>query len=171
MDRWIHLGCRATCAPNADEIVELTYSVLIEKGGGSSKEVARKFHFDFEPASQRNIEEAKPTFHLQMCGKLSRHHEDEGFVDSDIVHLLPGWSKPRIPIQPTSLALILDWLFIEFESEHAVSTTRKDSNWMGLVRSAERTVLRPYYEACFRFLDSTENESESFVSKHLYAES
>lgn len=169
IDRPFHVGCFAT--PSGDEITQLSYSVLIGKEAFPSTAVARKFHFDFEPVANRNIAESKPSYHLQMCGELSQHHRVAGYVENDIAPLLPAWSQPRIPSLPMSLALVLNWLFIEFGHESAVKDARLNPQWRKLVRDAERIVLKPYYEECSRFLGDEENIDQSFFARHLYSES
>lgn len=170
IERSFHVGCLASASDNGDSISQLTYSVLISENASPELKVARKFHFDFEPVSARNQEESKPTYHLQLCGKLSRHHRSAGFDDEHISHLLPSWSQPRVPVQPTSLALVLNWLFIEFGCDPTVAQVRTDPHWRSHVRKAEREILQPYYEACATFLSATANEDESFFSKKLYEE-
>jgi hypothetical protein len=170
IERAFHVGCFATPHSDRDEITQWTYSVLICQDPYPSKHVARKFHFDFEPASLRNAAESKPTFHLQLCGELSKHHESEGYTEDHIGHLLPSWSQPRVPAQPMSLALVLNWLFMEFGREAPVRDARLNPRWRSLVREAERSVLKPYYEACSNFLTSRGKDDESFFSSHLYEE-
>jgi hypothetical protein len=170
IERNFQVGCLAHAADDGDSVSQLTYSVLIGEHASPELKVARKFHFDFEPAATRNLAESKPTYHLQLCGKLSSHHRNSGYVDEHINHLLPSWSQPRIPVQPTSLALVLNWLFIEFGSEPSVANVRTNPRWRSLVRQAEREILKPYYEACTNFLSATANEDESFFSKRLYEE-
>ena len=171
IERPIHIGCLAECSDNGKDITQLSYSVLIGEQASPSTSIARKFHFDFEPASKRNVAEPKPTFHLQLCGELSDHHVRAGYTEADVRHLLPSWSQPRIPTQPTSLILVLNWLLIEFGCEAPVQKARLDPRWQSLVREAERLILQPYYETCSKFLASAGNESDSFFSKHLYEES
>lgn len=171
IQRTFHVGCNAVASAQDDGISQLSYSVLIGKDAHPSRDVARKFHFDFEPAVSRNQKEPKPTFHLQMCGKLSPHHHTDGYSDGHIEHLLPAWSQPRIPTQPMSLALVLNWLFIEFGHEQSVRDARLNPRWRSLVREAERAVLKPYYEACFTFLSEAAHEEDSFYSRHIYEES
>lgn len=168
VERSFHVGCYAVC--RGDEITQLTYSVLIGKDASPSTAVARKFHFDFEPSSARNLSEAKPTFHLQMCGELSPHHKSCGYKEDDIAHMLPEWSTPRIPSSPMSLALVLNWLFIEFGHESIVRNARLDPDWRKLVRQAEREILKPYFDRCSAFLGTAANDDESFTAKHLYEE-
>ncbi len=169
IDRDFHVGCLAG-TNGGDDISHLSYSVLIGEGSDPNKAVARKFHFDFEPVAMRDPAESKPTHHLQICSKLSGHHRHAGYTDNDINHLLPSWSQPRIPTQPTSLALVLNWLFIEFGSEASVKAARTSPHWRSVVRAAEQKVLKPYYEACARFLTSNANDNESFISKSIYEE-
>jgi len=170
IERAFHVGCLVVPSNGNDEISHLSYSVLICQDASPSKRVARKFHFDFEPATMRNVAESKPTFHLQLCGELSKHHEIEGYTENDISHLLPSWSQPRVPAQPMSLALVLNWLFIEFGCEAPVRDVRLNPRWRSLVREAERSVLKPYFEACFTFLAARANDDESFFSAHIYEE-
>ena len=170
IDRAFHVGCLAVPAANGDDISQLSYSVLIGRDALPNTAVARKFHFDFEPAAARNVAESKPTFHLQMCGELSDHLRDAGYTDGDIDHLLPSWSQPRVPSSPMSLALILNWLFIEFGREMHVKNVRTDPRWRSIVREAERSVLKPYYDACSTFLSQRANDDESLTSKRIYEE-
>jgi hypothetical protein len=165
--RPFHVGCLATA--HKDEITQLTYSVLIGETPGTTR-VARKFHFDFEPADRRNQAEPKPTFHLQMCGELSAGHQIAGYGEADIAHLLPAWSQPRIPALPMSFALVLNWLLVEFGHDATVSSARRDPCWQSTVRTAERAVLKPYYKDCFEFLDVAANKNRSFYTQHLYSE-
>src|SRR6218665_195987 len=112
VERVFHVGCSARPNHPDDGISFLSYSVMISQGADDALKIPRKFHFDFEPASQRQAE-PKPTFHLQLCGELSAHHIQSGITQEQIAHLWPAWSKPRVPAPPTSLALVLNWLFIE----------------------------------------------------------
>ena len=170
IERPFHVGCYAEVADGGDEIAQLSYSVMIGRDAHPSRHVARKFHFDFEPAQFRNVAESKPTFHLQICGELSGHHRGAGYAEEDIAHLLPSWSQPRVPSQPMSLALVLNWLFIEFGADVAIKDARLDPRWRKLVRQAEREILKPYYDACSSFLTLAANEDESFFAKQIYEE-
>lgn len=170
IERPIHVGCLATCSPSGDEITQLSYSILIGEDAYPTTRVARKFHFDFEPSSRRNLAEPKPTYHLQMCGELSGHHVSAGYTEDDIRHLLPAWSQPRVPAQPMSLALVLNWLLLEFGCEAPVQKARLSPHWRSLVREAEQNVLKPYFDECSAFLAAKANEHESFYSKQIYQE-
>lgn len=166
VSRRFHVGCAARRYHESDALGFQSYSVAIEKAPGS-KRIARKFHFDYEPSFVRNELEPKPTFHLQLCGKLSQHHLNKGIADADVEHLLPEWSKPRVPASPMSLALVIEWLLIEFGTEHSVQSARRGSNWSKIVKRAEVEVLRPYYERCMQFMLS-EQAKASFLWNRIY---
>ncbi len=167
VDRRFHIGCLAKRAWDG-AIERLTCSVMIGTGTLLENKVARKFHFDFEPITNRNLSELKPTYHFQLCGELSEHHKSEGYVDDDIGHLLPRWSQPRIAAPPMSLTLLLNWLLIEFGSDPTIVNARKSSHWQALVRQAEATILKPYFQAAHEFFESHTNANKSFFSSHLY---
>lgn len=166
--RSFHVGCFAKA--EGDEICQLTYSVMIGENESPSMDVARKFHFDFEPVRYRNQGEPKPTFHFQLCGELSQHHKAAGYTDHHIAHLLPSWSQPRVPSLPMSLALVLNWLFIEFGHDPRVSAVRHDPRWRALVRRSEVEVIKPYLDNCAQFFTAA-NADNSFFSKQVYQES
>lgn len=164
--RKFHVGCAAQRFQDSNVLGFQSYSVAIEKSPGS-RWIARKFHFDYEPLFIRNNLEPKPTFHLQLCGALNQHHTEQGIGDLDIEHLLPAWSKPRVPAAPMSLALVLEWLLIEFGAEHMVQAARSGPNWSRVVRRAEVEVLRPYYERCIQFMNVGEGQT-SFLWNRIY---
>lgn len=163
--RRFHVGCKALKLRGGDVVQSQSYSVAIERQPGSRR-VARKFHFDYEPLFTRNDAEPKPTFHLQLCGELSHHHRDDGIDDADIDHLLPAWSKPRVPAAPMSLALVLDWLLIEFGNEPVVHSARMGMKWSSAVRRAEQEVLRPYYLRCVDAISA--GAQASFLLGRIY---
>lgn len=146
-----------------------SYSVVLCDGVDQTYPVLRKFHFDYEAAHTRNNNEPKPTTHLQICGKFSNHHIGTlGYQDEQIKDWYPQFEKPRIPVQPTCLALLLNWIFLEFHTDAAISVILKDQQWCKLVRKAERQVLGPYFLEASSFLEGTANEDRSFVQSHQY---
>lgn len=167
VERDVQVGCFAVGSPQ-NEISQLTYSVLIGRDPHPSRSIARKLHFDFEPAKHRNNDEPKPTYHMQLCGLLSPQHLSQGYEETHVGHLLPSWSKPRVPTQPMSLALVLNWLFMEFGSEAQLYDIRQNMRWRKVVRQAERRVLLPYYQSCSEFLSSHSHDEESFFQNKLY---
>lgn len=167
VERDVQVGCFAVGTPQ-NEISQQSYSVLIGRDAHPSRNIARKLHFDFEPANQRNSGEPKPTYHMQLCGLLSPHHLSHGYEEEHVMHLLPSWSKPRVPTLPMSLALVLNWLFMEFGSEAQIQAIRQNMRWRSVVRNAERRILLPYYQSCSEFLASHAHEEDSFFQNKLY---
>jgi hypothetical protein len=160
----------ATVTPISTRISTASYAVIICDGEDpATSAVLRKFHFDFESYDGRNLEEAKPTTHLQICGKFSQHHLDNlNYTEQKIAHWFPEFEKPRIPIAPTSLALVLNWIFLEFQAVQEVSILLRNPRWKSMVYEAEQTILKPYYESASKFLSSAANSNKSFFSDHLY---
>jgi hypothetical protein len=155
---------------NAFVTTHASYSVVLCDGEDpKTSKVLRKFHFDYEAANTRNIAEPKPTTHLQICGKFSNHHTGTiGYQPGQIEAWYPGFEKPRIPIQPTCLALLLDWIFLEFHTDVAIAAILKDQQWRSLVRKAERQVLLPYFREASHFLEGATNADRSFLRSHQY---
>ncbi len=152
-------------------IVGASYGLLVCSGvDPRTNPVVRKIHFDYEPFARRNAVEPKPSVHMQVCGKLSPHHHKAGYPVTCLDALYPHWEKPRIPLPPTCLAILLNWLMLEFRSDTTALSILKDPTWSSLVTRAERTVLLPYFAAASEFLGSTKNEKKSFFQRHLYEE-
>ena len=149
-----------------------SYSVIFCNGlTPSNSTVLRKFHFDYETVEFRNHAEPKPTSHLQICGKLSRYHTDAGYTDQHIEVWIPSLEKPRIPVQPTSLALLVNWILIECSTDRNAARILKDDEWRSLVRKAERKILLPYYKSAAEFLELQRNADISFYDRQLYERS
>ena len=125
-----------------------SYSLLICRyAEARTSPIVRKVHFDYEPIAFRNPAEPKPSAHMQMCGNFSRHHLKAGYAEVRLRGMYPGWEKPRIPLPPTSLALILNWLLLEFQSDPASQGILNSPTWRNWVAEAERKVLLPYFES------------------------
>jgi hypothetical protein len=105
---------------------------------------------------------------MQVCGKFSQHHLDAGYTEQRLKALYPRWEKPRVPVPPTSLALMLNWLLLEFQSDPASQAVLRSPAWRACVSRAERTVLGPYFAGAHQFLTSTANRNRRFLQAHLY---
>jgi hypothetical protein len=147
-----------------------SYSVMLCDGPDpKTSSVLRKFHFDYEAAHTRNNDEPKPTTHLQICGKLSGYHLSTlGYQAEQIEAWHPQFEKPRIPIQPTCIALLLNWIFLEFHTDVAIAAILRNQQWLKLVRKAERQVLLPYFREASCFLEGNANVDRSFLQSHQY---
>lgn len=154
---------------NKDEIGNVSYSLLICKTKEpKTSPILRKAHFDYEPVSNRNHSEPKPSVHMQICGKYSRHHAAAGYEPQRLSALYPEFEKPRIPLPPTSLALLLNWLLLEFQNGSAAQPILKDERWRKLVCDAERTVLIPYFKGGAEYLTSAKNVGRRFLQSFVY---
>ena len=147
-----------------------SYSLLIAKGEQPAKSpVLRKVHFDVEPQECRNTGEPKPTVHMQVCGKLSRAHVTAGYTSQRLAGLYPHFEKPRIPCSPTSLALLIDWVMLEFQSDTRLLRASRSARWRALVSEAEQIVLKPYFTHCLQKLSvAAQQSSTSFSRRYLY---
>lgn len=167
--RRLDLG--ALVVPSADNksVDRASYSLMICRYADPKKSpIVRKVHFDYEPPTNRNDAEPKPSHHLQVCGKLSRHHLEAGYDEMRLRGMYPRWEKPRIPAPPTSIALMLNWLFLEFQSDPASQAVLRSTEWRACVSEAEREILLPYYSGAKEFLGSTGEKKRRFMQAHLY---
>jgi hypothetical protein len=129
----------------------------------------RKVHFDFEHKSSRNDEEPKPTNHMQVCGELLPQLRKLGYRGVDLRNWFPWLEKPRVPTIPVSLALLLNWLLVEFQSDLNAQKIVKNKEWRNLVARAEREVLAPWFQECSDFFQAPgQNESKLFTDSILY---
>ncbi len=152
-----------------DTITNASYGMTICRDRDPARSaVVRKVHFDYQPAAARNESEPKPTVHMQLCGKLSPYHRRAGYVEARLKALYPDFEKPRIPIAPTSIGLMLNWLLLEFQTDTAAEPILRDPRWRAHVAQAERLVLIPYYESATKFLKSTADQNRRFLQTHLY---
>ncbi len=138
----------------------LTYSFgLLKLDEKEMNHLVKKFHIDFTSASNTGRPPLQPIFHLQSPGTLSPMLKDEGIKDD---HLEPGLSEPRLHCGPTTLALIIDFLFREFGGDRTSSLVRltKKPEWKKLIRKNENLVLKPYYKACSGFFQDRSSKKE-----------
>ena len=167
--RRLDIGALIEPSEDGKLVRNASYSLLICRYADAEKSpIVRKVHFDYEPVAFRNPAEPKPTVHLQICGKFSRHHLTAGYKEVRLRGLYPSWEKPRFPLPPTTLALILNWLLLEFQSDPASQAILKNPTWRNWVAYVERAVLLPYFEMATRFLQSAEHMKRRFLQSHLY---
>jgi hypothetical protein len=169
ISRRIDIGALVKVSVDKKTVSSASYSLLICRYSTPQKSpIVRKVHFDYESAALRNHSEPKPTAHLQICGKLSPHHLKAGYQPIRLMSLYPSWEKPRFPLPPTSIALMLNWLMLEFQSDPASQGILNSPEWRKLVARAERTVLRKYFSEGSRFLESAGNKEKRFLQTYLY---
>jgi hypothetical protein len=167
--RRVDIGALVEVASDKQSIRNASYSLTICRGADPrSGSILRKLHFDYEPLSSRNLTEDKPSVHMQVCGKLSPQHRAAGYTDIQLQGLHPGFEKPRIPSMPTSLALMINWILVEFQSDVASPQVLRTPQWRKLVAKAERQVLTQYYKGALAFLTNTDSVEKRFLQTHLY---
>jgi hypothetical protein len=169
VSRRIDVGALVAVSPDKKTVSNASYSLLICRyANPQSSPIVRKVHFDYESLALRNHNEPKPTAHLQICGKLSPHHLKAGYIATRLNALYPTWEKPRFPLPPTSIALLLNWLLLEFQTDPASQGILNSPAWRNLVARAERAVLTKYFSDATKFLSSAGDKQKRFLQTYLY---
>jgi hypothetical protein len=167
--RRIDVGALIAVTDDHKSIRRASYSLVIcRRTNPATSPDLRKLHFDYEPIEFRNQAEPKPSVHMQLCGGLSPQQTALGYTEKRLNGLYPKFEKPRIPSAPTSIALMLNWLFLEFPTDSVAQAVLKNPRWRKLVAGAERTVLITYYEQASKFLGHTADREKSFLKTHMY---
>ena len=167
--RRIDIGGIVQASPDKKSVSNASYSLLICRYADPAKSpIVRKVHFDYESLEMRNQGEPKPSAHLQICGNLSPHHLSAGYSHMRLNALYPRWEKPRIPLPPTSIAILLNWLLLEFQTDTASQGILNSPNWRKLVARAERAVLTKYFSECSDFFTSAANTERRFLQNLAY---
>ena len=130
----------------------VSYFLAIGSDCNFKGHILRKLHFDFESPTRRNPKEIKPSVHMQICGNLTPSMAQAGYTDQHLEKHFPWFEKPRVPSMPFSLALLLDWLFLEFCDTPEINQVVNDGEWRNLVREVENELLAPFFEGCHEFL-------------------
>jgi hypothetical protein len=138
---------------NVDKATKMvSYDLAIFELNEENMICLRKFHFDYTPKDAKR-RTPHPVFHIQYGGKLSPYLCTKfGYNDSHIKHMNPKLSIPRIPHIPMTLALLLNFIFIEFQSEETAKIVGK-SDWQSFIKNNEKVFLYPYFEQCHRIIN------------------
>jgi hypothetical protein len=167
--RWVGIGAVVEPDEAGDCVRNASYSLIICRNKDPvNSPIVRKFHIDYEPIELRNHADPKPSVHMQWCGTLSTQQIQAGYSPSKLQALYPDFEKPRIPTAPTSVALMLNWLLLEFQDDPASQPVLRSTKWRALVAEAERTVLVPYYHGAAKFFDATGNLGKRFLQTYQY---
>jgi hypothetical protein len=114
--------------------------------------IVRKIHFDFD---RKNIEEGKPTSHMQVGGKIATemvpYFDEIKDVRSETFDQI---DLPRIPSPPYGLASVLDMALREFAPENLKAFT-DEKHWNELVSETETILLSNYHSSLADELKST----------------
>lgn len=167
--RRVDLGALVAVAQDHNSVTNASYSLVICKTADPRRgPILRKLHFDYEPIGGRNPFEPKPTVHMQVCGRLSQHHMTAGYSEVRLQSLYPRFEKPRIPVAPTSIALMLNWLLLEFQSDVGAQAILRAPRWRRLVAEVERQLLSQYYDEAASFLRRTSERRKRFLQSFVY---
>jgi hypothetical protein len=145
----------------------VSYFFSIGCPAAAKDNILRKIHFDFEAPEKRNLSECKPSIHMQVGGKLTPSMATAGYTSQHLDNHFPWFEKPRVPSLPFSLALLLDWLFLEFLNTPEVNQVVNDGQWRSLVLNVENTLLKPYFEGCNKFFQNPKRP-ELFFANYCY---
>ena len=138
----------------------VTYVLSICENDIKPYNLVRKFHFDY--AIPREGQDPKPVYHIQYGGKESPQILE---MEVDVNFLHPWLSSPRINFYPINLALLLDLIFNEFESEETVGIVRR-SEWRDIIKTNEDLILKPFYHGISQFL--TAEHRSNFLMRDFY---
>ena len=166
--RKVFVGALIEGNSGSNQVNRSSYSLLLFKRNCVDSPVLRKLHFDYENPSISHKVEAKPKVHLQMCGKASPHLIDKGFKEFRLCHMYPSIEKPRIPSIPTCLALMLDWLILEFSTDREIKKILEHVQWRDHVVEAEKQVLGPYFASISDYLSGPSHRHSPLIRSMLY---
>lgn len=139
----------------------VSYNLTIYENNETSSRVLRKFHFDYAP-SRINYRHPHPVFHLHYGGRLSGELKNMNLVES---HLCQKFDSPRICYYPISLALLINFVLMEFPDEKNKKFLER-SEWRTLIRRNEKLILAPFFKKCHEFFNRKSNQI--FISDFCY---
>lgn len=139
---------------------EATYALTICENQVEPKKMIRKFHFDYDPQLESSTYK-KPKYHLQYGGTETPKICEHG-ISMDYTWL----SVPRLIFAPINLALLLDFVFIEFPSEETNKITEK-REWRKLIKSNEDKILKDYYANLNTFMTGN-HSSDNLLREYFY---
>lgn len=141
----------------------VSYTLSVCTKGKSMIDLLRKFHFDYS-ADNDNTKQPQPIFHLQYGGKLSKYLVDQGLNDA----ALHAWlSVPRLNHHPLTLALLLDIVFCEFQSEDTHCIKEREE-WRSLIKENEKLVVEPFYAKMHQFIQSSNYNVNCLIRDFCY---
>lgn len=152
----IIIGVDVTVDGNDDCFTQNSYKVLIFDS--EKLEILRCFHFDFEPFVNRNPDEPKPSLHFQYGGELDiilnycKENFDVEFSEDEIKKHTLDFEKLRLLYFPVCTVLLLNNIFLEFQTDDQYEKVVKSTTWNAAVKVAEQDLLLNYFESCSNHL-------------------
>lgn len=165
----LYMGLFASSKGTHPDLSNSSYSLVICECDKKKSKIIRKLHFDYENEILiHKSSEKKPSNHLQICGKLSRYLKELGYDDADLEVLAPGFEKPRMPFMPMCLAILINWVMLEFNNDNNAKAIIRNPRWRKHVAEVERKVLLPYINECLSFFNAAANNDQSFYTSKIY---
>jgi len=169
LKRRVDVGALVRSSSDGKSIDSASYSLIIcKKLNPSTSAIIRKMHFDFEPGRLRNPTEPKPSTHLQICGLFSAANLRMGYRPTSIDRWYPDFEKPRIPGIPTTLALLINWLLLEFQTDRSARAILTNGRWRALIGEAEKLVLRPFFQEAADYFSVNQPTNHRFLENYVY---
>lgn len=131
---------------------------------GRSCTIRRKFHFDYDNGTVTS-KQSRPRYHFQYAGEKPSGMDDHGALYEKVLY--PSLSEPRFPYTPMSLALLLNYVFIEFRTE-ITNKISEDNKWRDLVKTNETKLLKPYYGNCWNLFNGSHSSNRLFTTDYCY---
>jgi hypothetical protein len=166
--REVYIGAKIEVI-NKKHYENICYSIAVCESEMPRRPILRKFHFDYEDPGNRQLNDPKPSFHLQFCGELSPGLRMAGYGDNEVNHLCPWLSKPRIPFMPMSLALLLNMILLECRQTPEAHKILESPEWRGIVEANEKRILKPFFQGCAGFVAGPNRRlltNEFFYNQH-----
>jgi hypothetical protein len=91
-----------------------------------------------------------------------------GYRPTSIDRWYPDFEKPRIPGIPVSLALLINWLLLEFQTDRSARAILTNGRWRGLIADAEKIVLYPFFQEAANYFSVAQPPNHRFVENYLY---
>lgn len=143
-----YVGGLIVPSTNGKTYENVTYSLAICEKKSTGDVLLKKIHFDYTDPTQCSSQ-PHPVFHFQHPGELTPLLAKDGLKNG---HLASWLSEPRLPFCPMSLAFLVNYIFMEFRSEHSEKFIQR-GEWRRVIRKNEELLLEPYYRNCFRFVE------------------
>ncbi len=126
--------------------------------------ILRKFHFDYD---KNGRERDHPIFHLQYAGELSSALSEYNDHYDNILN--PWLSEPRLFYPPVTLALLINTVLKEFQTD-ITSELLNNDRWRGIIKDNEIFAFKSYFEKCLSFLNSAEHKPSKklFLTDYCY---
>jgi len=148
---------------NSEHYEKVSYFLAICEDKNPQSRLVRKYHFDYDLYDPKG-RQPHPVFHLQYAGKLSAYLDT---LNLDHAHIDSWLSEPRLFYMPMSLALLLNLVLKEFNTE-VTQKIIESSEWRQVIRKNEELLLAPYFKSCHNYMAGFGNSNNLLTTDYLY---